>query len=268
MSYSFTGFSGTDCTGSATAGQDYQSADARAKSSCGRAVQLRQIINRLKPIVDDQGDETTQEKVDYFNAQKELPVASRQCDADVVAKNVALKRFIAFQSAGCYGGAAPPVRTGTTTVERVREKQPGVIELPEVVIRGDQAPPKPKYVGPSYSASNCPPNPARTSQGQKGQGVFCWQRFLASQGFSLAADGDHGSITEAASKQYEAKTAKPIEPPKPVVEPPKPAIEPSKPVVASTKTDEILGIPRNYALVGFAAVAAAGAYWYYTSQEG
>lgn len=59
----------------------------------------------------------------------------------------------------------------------------------------------------SASNSSCPEKPRRTSLGERGAAVVCWQKFLISKGFSVGstgADGDHGKATETASVAYEA----------------------------------------------------------------
>ena len=69
---------------------------------------------------------------------------------------------------------------------------------------------KPASKNSGSSSSECPPNPTRTGQGQKGAAVRCWQQFLISKGFNVGpagADGDHGEKTETASKAYEAGLA-------------------------------------------------------------
>lgn len=267
MTYSMLGFGATSsCEGAVSAGAEFNRAEANMKSACTKAVELRQKVNRLTPIVEDQkglfSSETTVEQVELFQAKQALPAASAACDAASARRRELLKRFIDFQAAGCYApGGAPPVRTGTTTVEHVgREK---VIELPEVVIGGEMPPKaKPKGTGVGYAASKCPPVPARTQQGQKGQAVFCWQKFLIGQGFTLSADGDHGEITERASKDYESRQA-----PAPVIEPVKPVVEPVKPKTASVMPDTILGLPSNVALMGAAALLIGGAVFYMKSQQ-
>lgn len=261
MSYSMLGFGAPGgCEGASGSAGDYKRADADMKSSCAKAVELRQKINRLKPIVDEQkgilASEITQEQVELFQAQKELPAANEACDSASTRRREALKRFTSFIDAGCFEpGAAPPAAPPA--------KGRGVVDVPEVVLEVE-GPPKPKYVGPVYSIGKCSSTPARTQEGQSGQAVFCWQRFLMAQGLNLApygADGQHGPITEAASKEFEARQGKKL-----AIEPPKP-VEPVKPKTASMLPGTILGIPANYALAGAAALLIGGAVFYMKSQE-
>ena len=268
MTYSMLGFGVTgDCEGASASAGDFKRADGDMKSSCAKAIELRQKINRLKPIVEEQkgvlASETTLEQVELFQAQKALPAANEACEESSSRRREALKRFTSFAASGCFeaGGAPPvppPVRIGETTVEHVRGDGKAESKTPAA------KPPTPKYAGPRYSIEKCSPSPARTQPGQKGQAVFCWQRFLMAQGMNLApygADGDHREITESASKEFEARQSQNV-----VVEPPKP-VEPARTKTASMLPGTILGIPANYALAGAAALLIGGAVFYMKSQE-
>lgn len=268
MSYSMLGLGvNSSCEGAASAGADFRRSEADAKSACAKAVELRQKVNRLTPIVEEQkglfSSELTPEQVELYQAKQALPAASAACDSSIARKGEALKRFIDFQAAGCFApGGAPPVRTGVTTVEHVGRDN--VLVLPEVVIEAEE-PVKSisRKTGGGYSAASCPPNPKRTQEGQKGQSVFCWQKFLIGQGFALSADADHGVNTERASKEFEARKA-----PVPVVEPPKPvAVIQEKPKTASVMPQTILGLPTNVALAGAAALLVGGAVFFLRPQK-
>ena len=253
MSYS-TGFGASDCAGASDAASDYNLADADMKSSCAKAMDLRVKINTLKPIVAEQkgtfASETTQEQAELFQARQAFPAAEAACTRDSNRRRGALAKFTELAAAGCYqaGGSPPPV------------VGPPVVAPPVVA--------PPKYAGPRYSISQCSATPGRSAFGQKGQSAFCWQRFLMAEGLSLApygADGDHGPITERASKEWEARQA-----PKTVV------IVPAKggggggggkQTTASMMPKSILGLPTNYALAGAAALLVGGAFFYMKSQE-
>lgn len=265
MTYSMFGF-GADgsCEGSSTAGAEVQRTRNEKETACEKAVRLRQTVNRLQPIVDSQKsgwgeDETTQEEVELFTAKRELPAASAACDSAISKATAALNKFIKFQASGCYSAGAPTTQ----------------VVLPEVVIEG---PPKPKPVAPQrgFSPAACPPEPSPTKFGQRGQAVYCWQRYLISQGFSLApygADGDHGATTERLTKEWQEKKRASVAPapvtpapvaPAPVA--PAPVVVQAKPQTASMLPDDIFGVPTRYAIAGAAALFIGGAVLYMRSQ--
>lgn len=106
------------------------------------------------------------------------------------------------------------------------------------------------------SSSECPPNPARTGQGQKGAAVRCWQQFLISKGFNVGpagADGDHGEKTETASKAYEAGLS---------------AVEKTRTVIPSTMNQTVSGSGTKTVLYVGAASLALVAIALISSSEG
>lgn len=281
MSYS-TGFGTSDCAGASAAAIDYRLANDDAKSSCQKSFDLRQRIETLKPIVEGQkgllASDTTREQVELFQVQDAYSAAQGACQSATTRKQAAYNKFKGFLEGGCYEAGGTPTPGGTpapggtptpggTSVLDAFDKlfgKRGEAKTPPVVSKTP-----PKYTGPRYSISQCSATPARTPSGQKGQSVFCWQRFLMAEGLSLApygADGDHGSITERASKEWEARQA-----PKPVA-----IVAPAKDgggggggkqTTASMMPKSILGLPTNYALAGAAALLVGGAFFYMKSQE-
>jgi hypothetical protein len=269
MGYSMMGFGATgNCAGAADAGKRLKLAQEAAKVAADKVAQLKAKIARLEPIVEDQkgwfsSGSTTKEQVDLFNAEQQLEDAENERSRTTVAAARLQREFIDFQAAGCFEArASPPVRTGTTTVE----PRGGSVELPPVEI----VVPKKTVAGGGgggggYSASKCPPQPARTQEGQRGQAVFCWQKFLISKGFDLGpsgADGDHGARTEAASKMLEG--AAPAAPSGGTAEKP---VEKKTISKAGMLPKTIGGVPTMYALAGFGFLAVAGAIYYQRAAE-
>lgn len=280
MSYSMMGIGlvgfGDDCSGASSAGKAFNDAKAAQKSACDKARELRVKIAALDAAVSAQNmatSEMTQEKVDLFQARKELGPATDACDKSMAESKRLLKAFIDFQASGCFDKPAQPSadeeKGGPSIIDRFKklvtpsDSAPPVAKAPPVAVRAGWAP--------------CPAQPKRTKKGDSRQAVHCWQLFLISKGFDLGpsgADGDHGNATEQASLAYEASLKQPVAPAQqdgvaPVVAPvvakeppPKKDIDQGSPLqkLFPKLPRKIWGVPSEYAVVGLGALALGGYY--------